>query len=475
MVEIIKYFLLIFFYVKIKIFLIFINMSSRYLELAPQNKSSDNTYAFKKGYNQLDFRIPEGSHVLDPHSVRLVGDIRFYKTDSSTPADQDLDDTDVLALNNKLGVYSVINSLIWRSGRTSTTISHEKNWNRWCSSYLAITGGLEDSIGHLSESALTLPNYKANKDSVVCKNEKSSFCVPLICGLLNSGQSIPLTPNTLGSLDLSVVLESDSQALQVLPADFENDPNTADYLSAYYELSNVKLVCSVITPPPDQLSRLLSQKQGAMTYQSIHSFYDTANSNNIQVSMNLGLSKVKSLFINMIASDKLNNIGADGFATLPPTNLDGTQASVEKLTFLRGGTIFPKMFPRNTNVKETTNTAVYDPILFRDYIQAVSKYDHNRHNLGGLTNANRGWLSKVATGGVNKGVPYQLVQNGGVFFGVGLNYDNYLNGTGVDLKEQTFGLSMECDLTSSNAQSIFLFVNAESTILYNESGVQLIN
>ena len=95
------------------------------------------------------------------------------------------------------------------------------------SSYLAITGGMEDSLGHLSESALTLPNFEACKESVVCKPEKSSFCVPLICGLLNAGSSIPLTPNTLGSLDLSIMLESDSQALQVLPADFENDPDVA--------------------------------------------------------------------------------------------------------------------------------------------------------------------------------------------------------------------------------------------------------
>ncbi len=448
-------------------------MSSRNLELAPQNKSSDNKYSFKRGYSQLDFRIPQGNFVLDPSSVRLVGNIRFFKEDTSPPTAPDAADN--LAISSKIGIYSIMQSLIWRSGRTSTTISHEKNYNRWMSSYLAVTGGMEDSLGHLSESALTLPNFKAGKQSIVAKDEKASFCVPLICGLLNSGSSLPLTANTLGSLDLSIMMESDQMALQVLPADFTTDPDTADFLSAFYELSDVKLICSVITPPPDQLSRLLSQKQGAITYQSIHSFYDTANSNNIQISMNFGLSKVKSLFINMIASDKLNNIGADSFATLPPTNLDGTQGSVEKLTFLRGGTLFPKKFSRNTNVKETTNTSVYDPVLFRDYIQAISKYDHNRHNLGGLTNANRGWLSKVAAGAVNKGVPYQLVQNGGVFFGIGLNYDNYLNGTGVDLKSQPFGLSMECGLTSNNAQSLFIFVNAESTILYNESGVQLIS
>tara|TARA_R110000851_G_scaffold322814_1_gene489041 strand:- start:810 stop:1619 length:810 start_codon:yes stop_codon:yes gene_type:complete len=268
-------------------------------------------------------------------------------------------------------------------------------------------------------------------------------------------------------------MESDAMALQVLPANFSTDPSTASFLSAYYELDDVKLVCSVITPPPDQLSRLLSQKQGAITYQSIHSFYDTANSNNIQLSMNFGLKKVKSLFINVISSDKLNNIGQDSFATLPPINSDGSQASVQKISFLRGGTLFPKMFPRDTNVKETTKTIAQDPVLFRDYINAVTKYDVNRHTLGGIVNTNRGWLGKVL-GGVNKGVPYQFVNNGGVFWGIGVNYENYLGGSGVDLSAQNFGLAMDCDLTSSNSQSLFVYVNAESSILWSESGVMLV-
>ncbi len=446
-------------------------MSSRYLELAPTNKTTDNKYSFKKGVAQLNFTIPEGNYVLDPSSVRLVGNITFFKNDQADP--EKPAPGEALSINGRIGVYSVMKDLVWRSSKHQTTISKEMNYNRWMSSYLGITAGLEDSIGHLGEQALTMPNYEAVKKSVVGRDTVSSFCVPLICGLLNSGQSLPMTSNTLGGCDLTINMESDSMALQVLPANFSTDPSTADFLSAYYELDDVKLVCSVITPPPDQLSRLLSQKQGAITYQSIHSFYDTANSNNIQLSMNFGLKKVKSLFINVISSDKLNNIGQDSFATLPPINSDGSQASVQKISFLRGGTLFPKMFPRDTNVKETTDTIAQDPVLFRDYINAVTKYDVNRHTLGGIVNTNRGWLGKVL-GGVNKGVPYQFVNNGGVFWGIGLNYENYLGGSGVDLSAQNFGLAMDCDLTSSNSQSLFVFVNAESSILWSESGVMLV-
>lgn len=450
-------------------------MTSRYLELACSNKTTDDKYSYKRGISQLNFTIPEGNFVLDPHSVRLVGDVRFFKNDKATP--DPVGAGDPIGISSKLGIYSLFQSLIWRSSKYQTTISHEKNWNRWLSSYMAVTGGLEDSIGHLGETALTMPSYQTSNDSVVGRSEISSFCVPLICGLLQSGQSLPLTSNTLGGIDLSVMLESDAMALQVFPADFKTNPNTADFVGAYYELSNVKLICSVITPPPDQLSRLLSQKQGSISYQSVHSYYDTANSNNIQLAMNFGLSKVKSLFMNMTSSNKLNNLGEDSFATLPPTNLDGTLAGVQKVTFLRGGTIFPKLFPRDTNFKETTKTILDDPIMFRDYVNAISKYDSNSHLLGGVSNANRGFLGKIGgslNDGKNRGTPYQFVNNGGVFFGVGINYENYLGGSGIDLSKQAFGMAMECNLTSSNSQSIFLFVNAESTILWSDNGVQLI-
>ena len=161
-------------------------------------------------------------------------------------------------------------------------------------------------------------------------------------------------------------------------------------------------------------------------------------------------------------------------ATLLTINSVGNQASVQKISFLRGGTLFPKMFPRDTNVKETSDTIAQYPVLFRDYINAVTKYDVNRHTLGGIVNTNRGWLGKVASGGLNKGVPYQFMNNGGVFWGVGVNYENYLGGSGVDLSSQNFGLAIECDLTSSNSQSLFVFVNAESSILWSESGVMLV-
>ncbi len=447
-------------------FHIFINMSSRYLELAPTNKTTDDKYSFKKGVAQVNFSIPEGQHVLDPTSVRLVGDVRFYKNDADATPDGNL------AISSRLGVWSCFQQLIWRSGKFQTTLSHEKNWNRWLSSYLSLTSGFEDSIGHLSQSALTMPNWEVSRESVVAQDTRQSFCCHLPCSILQSGSSIPLTRNTIGSLDLSIMLESDAMVMNVLPADNSTAPDTSAFIGSYYELSNLKLVCSVITPPPDELSRLMSQKEGAMTFQSVHSFYDTSNSAQLQVAMNFGLQKVKSLYVNMIPSDQLNNLGADSFATLTPINTDGTLADIKKVSLLRGGTLYPKLFPRDTNIKETTTTISADPVLFRDYVNSVVDFDKIRHLQGSLANVNRNYVGGIV-GGAETGIPYQLVPNGGVVQGVGINYDNFLDGPGINLSQEQFGLAIECGLTSNNSQSLFLFVNSETSVLYDQQGIQV--
>ena len=444
-------------------------MTSRYLELAPTNKTTDGKYAFSKGISSLNFSIPEGNYVLDPTSVRICGDVRFYIDSTAAPAPPPADFTGTLAINSRLGVYSFFDQLIWRSSKHQTTISHERNWNRWLSSYLSQTASKEDSLTHLGQSALTMPNFEIGKRTVVDKNVGNSFAVHLPCGLLNSGQSIPLTSNTLGGLDLSIMLASDQAALQVIPANMTTPPVIAALTGAHYELENVKLVCSVITPPMDQLSQLLKQKSGGMTYQSIHSYYDTANSSNIQVSMNLALSKVKSLFINLIESDKLQNLAEDSFATLMPTNSDGTIADVKNIAWLRGGTTFPLLYPHDTNYKETTNVINVDPSIASDYINSITNFNTSMRSQGSLANTNRNW--RGIAGAV--GIPYQFVADSGLVWGMGCNYANYLGGSGVNFKRELFGLNLDVDLTSNASQSLFIFVNAESNILWNANGVQL--
>lgn len=441
-------------------------MTSRYLELTPSNKTTDGKYSFKNGVAQITFDIPEGNYLLDPSSLRIAGGVKVYE-DAGTIARAD----GALSLNTRLGVYSTCAQLIWRSLKHQTTISHERNWNRWLASYLALSSSPEDALGHMGLTALTSSNYNLERSTIAEKDEANRFCIHLPCGLLNAGLPLNLMQNALGGLSLTIMLESDANALQVLPADNSTAPDPTNYSNAFYELQDLKLVCSVITPPPDQLSKLMKATSGTMTFQSVHSYYDTANSTNIQLAMNLRLKKVKSLFTNWIPSSKLNNLTEDGFATLPPINLDGSIAPVEKISFLRGGSVYPRLYSYDTNYKGDSKSVATDPILIRDYMNAVAAFDKSRHIQVSPANTNR-LITGTPTG---LGTDYRFASDGGVVWGVGVNYENYLGGSGIDMSAAQLGLNVECSLTSSNAHSIFLFVNAETQIIYNQNGVQVFN
>ncbi len=440
-------------------------MSTRYLDLAPSNKTTDQKYSFKKGVAQLQFQIPPGNYLLDPSSVRIVGKVQYFNDTNGTQIGAQAD------INQRIGVYAHFQQIIWRSLKHQTTIEHLKHYNTWISSYFGASSGVEDSLTHLSESALTLPNYEQIRKTVVRKTEPNSFAVHLPCGMLNSGAPINLMDNALGGCELVIMLESDANSINILPADTTTVPDTTGYSDVMYELSDVKLVCSVITPPPDQLSQLMKQTQGSFTFQSIHSFYDTFNSTNMQVNMLFGLSRVKSLYMTFIESSKLNNLGADGLSTLPPTNLDGSQAFIKKINWLKGGRSYPKLYPLETNREKDSKVILNDPEVAKDYINSIIPWGRAKTiSMSPATN-NRDIVGKINASG---SLPYQFVNDTGMVYAVGINYENFIGSSGVPFDKESFGVAIDCDLNSNSAQSVFIFVNAETTIVYNQNGVQAV-
>lgn len=438
----------------------------RYLELAVSNKTTDNKYSYRQGIAQLNFQIPEGNYLLDPTSVRICGGIRFYtglgKTASDVPGAAG--GKDDLTISSRLNVYSTFQQLIIRSLTNQTTLEHCRHYNQFLSSYLPLTTNLQDSAGHLNQSALIFPNYEVNRTTSVNKNEPNHFCVHLPSGLMN-GAPIPLAREWgISGMDLTIMLENDAQALHTLDG-------STDYTDSWYELEDVKLVCKVIEPSVDQLSKLMSGGGGSLTYQSISSYYDTAMSSNIQANFNLGLSKVRSCFIKIITSEKLNNIAEDGFATLCPVETDGSQASITQVQWLKGGTTYPKHFPINTNIKDVPNTSVADPEIIRDFINSVLAFDKLQHLNAKTYNTNRGWIGKTSG---TTGTPYQLVADSGVVDGLGIKYDGLL-GEGVDFRSENWGVNIDCGLTTANSQSLFIFVNSEQSLVFNKNGVQVIS
>lgn len=445
--------------------------SGRFLEIACANAPSDKLMSFRAGVSELVFEIPEMDSMLVPTSVRLCGKLRCYGSFDKTAGGADLSGTE-MAINPRLGVYGFMNTITARSLRHQTTIEQCRNFNRFMSSYLSLTSSVQDLTGHQSQTVLSSSNYLEQKTNLVNQGTETSisFSAPLPTGLLTSGL-IPLSSKFgIGGLQLSVQLESDSQFFYSVGGVVNNE--------TWYEIENPHLVMEVRDPNPDQLSQLMKQTSGSISYQSISSYYDTLSSSSPSINFNLGLSRVRSALVNFIKSDRLSNMQFDGLATLMPTlagdgsatTKKGDIANITEIAWLKGGTMYPKHYPIVANVRDTAKTQVCDPEIIRDYINSVVPYVNNRASAVSVANANRDWMGDVAN---TKSMDSNKIPDGGLVWGLGVNYDS-LGGSGSDFSQENWGLTLKMDASDGDTTSAFIFVNSEQTLVYNPNGVQVV-
>ena len=74
--------------------------TSRYLEIRPNNIPSDGRISFKNGFPMLSFTIAAQNGLLDPSTIRIVGDMRIFKDNLANP-------TPVVAGDNPKIIVSV--------------------------------------------------------------------------------------------------------------------------------------------------------------------------------------------------------------------------------------------------------------------------------------------------------------------------------------------------------------------------------
>jgi GTPase SAR1 family protein len=59
-------------------------------------------------------------------------------------------------------------------------------------------------------------------------------------------------------------------------------------------------------------------------------------------------------------------------------------------------------------------------------------------------------------------------------YGVGIAYD-VISGDGVDFSRENWGLQMSCGLDTNRPHAAYVFVHAKQTLVFNQTGLQVIN
>ena len=439
--------------------------SNQHLEIVPSNITSTGSLSYKNGQPTIQLLIGAQERYIVPGSIRLCGELTVKKNGNIIPLA-----SDGIRMNERLGVHSVIDTLSifsQRSGQNIETINHH---NRMMSSYLSVTQSKADFACHSYESGLRFPNYKAQQLGVITNTQAASasggdspnsFCIPLVCGLFLGQDPIPLSNNWgVGGLNIEIQLSPDQNVL------FSSTNSDTNLLDAFYELSNLKLICETIVPSVDELSQLMRKTENVMEYNAISSYYTSINSTNAIINFNLGLSKVLSVYMNFIPSSFINNLAQDGFQCLPLINNLSTAdvAPIKQLVFTRGGLKLPLEYNLDANVREDSSLKCADPVIFRNFASAFMPFMSNKRSQIN-PNTNVRVIDTVDN--------YSDYSQGGQFFGIGVSYDQ-LSGDGEDFSNQNFGVAMDTGLTENNPHGVFLYVRSRQTLVMNQNGLQVL-
>ncbi len=210
-------------------------MTSRYIEIRPDNIPADGKISFKNGFPVLSFTVSAQDGLLDPATIRIVGDFAAYKDNLASPTP--LTDGDAVSMNNRLGVFNGIESLTIRAGRSKRGCENIRHYSKFMNKYMAMTSSIQDQMGHLGQSCLIHPNATAFRKSVVESPntdavQTNSFSMHLPCGFVQSGNMVNLRPDAFGGVIIEMLLQPDSNVL------FSEDGPTTGIGDAHYELSN---------------------------------------------------------------------------------------------------------------------------------------------------------------------------------------------------------------------------------------------
>ena len=439
--------------------------TSRYVQIRPDNIPADGKISFKNGFPMLSFTISAQDGLLDPSSIRITGKFAAYKDNLATPTP--IQAADELTMNNRLGIYNVIESLTVRSQKSKLQCESIRHYSKFMNSYLAMTSSLQDQIGHLGETCLIMPNKSAFQESVVESPttdvaQTNSFSFHLPSGFLSSGNMVDLRQDAFGGLIVEMLLQPDSNVL------FQLNGATTGIGDAHYELSDLFLTCEVSDFGDDMTK---PSTTGAYEFNTITSLYTSINSTNAQIQYMLGLRNVQSAFMTFVPVANINTLTQDGQATVQLSgdgSSDTALAPITKVQFLKGGIKYPADFDYKTNVVDDASTKLVDPQIIRNFVDAVlPDYTYERFSISPV-NSNRDYNMTTTSAGE---LSYNNIPEGGSVYGLGVKYG--IGGAGEDFTTEQFGVSIESDLLSDRPMGVYLFIKARATLAFKDGSVQL--
>ena len=421
-------------------------MSIEYIDVLPSNVDTTQPAGYSMGKPLLQFQIGSQDAMLIGSTVRFNGTFERSGTGNEASAQWE----------PSLGIYNILDQLHISSNKSSQTIEHIQNYNRFLGSYIPATSSKDDLLGHMNTTSMTtcgeLQCLRYAKT-----NGKFDFSIPLPCGLLFGRNPIPLSDNWgVKGLNINLHLAPDSNV-------FFSTAVGGDASGSVYQLTNISLTAEIMRPAPDQLSRLMKQTSNSFEYNSISSHYASFNNSYATINKNLGIKRCLSIFVNLVSSSHINNYAENGMACMNVRQDDGSNADITEVIFTRGGIRYPLGYDIVSVQRDYPTSTSGDGQLLRNYLNALSpfsKLDRTTMNALNATNLESLNTSHGSTQPPN-------------VYGVGVAYDT-ISGQGVDFSSEPFSMVIKSTLNTSNPTSAFIFAHNKASIIMNNQGIQVL-
>ena len=265
----------------------------------------------------------------------------------------------------------------------------------------------------------------------------------------------------------------------VLANNYWYNQNATTPNGAYYQWSD--LVLSVETEVPDArgMEAMMANRTGEMGYKTYSSFYNVIVSNQHNLSFLFNTRKTSAIVGNLIPSEWLNNLEYNSSMTPQLLYKDGAgvlnnNTRMNAFTYQKSGVRTPYDFEIVS--EETQNEGTADAVKNLTELNSIRDEWSANNFLKSLKTELSNPLSDAVPNKFDRERYSICEEDKEQVYLIGVNYDK--NTAGVDFRNETFSLRIQSNLPADQPfepHSLYLFVQAENTILFRDGMVQVLS
>lgn len=481
-------------------------MRKQYI-IDPVSTPANGEFSFASGNSNLAFNIQESdSEFLIGGSVKLS--FKFKILDA---ADAIETTAEKVGVSPQCGLHGLFSQVDFHSYSTNVSISSIKNYPRMVSSLLSV--GLADYYDTQNGQQQAGVSYgrEYNSSNVgiylsVSPETEQSYTIKPYMGALEESWYLGNTlRNGIGGGKLNFTLASNGMALTnydiATATDYEYVISDVKLQYETYVASEEEQMAGRLkndwvesytdmvresenrSPSAEEIQRnweaTASQSMNnpaPVTWRDYNSYLTTIQSDNANVSLNLGLSRVHSIFSNFVKSSTLNNLatdGADSNKTYLMEDNAGDMIPFDTLTMTKGNQLFPANYTLSTNVKDNNYVGTADDNsndrcaeIVKYYLDSVIPYVDNKYNQASSENSlsNTQYRQRVKEDDM-----------GGKGSGIGTGQLSTLDGTS-NFQFSPLGLQINTDNTGTFVNhSAFIYALADRTLSWSGGQIAVVS